>query len=223
MGKTSKVTGTETKAGKLREMRRLGLTDAKTFSKGAAAVWADYSKAFPKGTPKNATFIKASADARKACASVNMQIIGNVVVFPTGPGGTAKIRETKRGVFIDYGRAGKKFKDFHDTVILSKDGNHIKYGMELAKRNQRREGDTDEISASYGTLKTHAYKSGGEMFNGFMRDTARAYENPLNALLDDRYAQDKDSIEATEIRLDKGFVDRLQQKNGVAALIRVRM
>lgn len=215
------MTGTETKAGKLRELRRLGLTDAKTFSKGAASVWADYTKAFPKGPPKNATFIKASADARKACATVNMQIIGNVVVFPTGPGGTAKIRETKRGVFIDYGRAGKKFKDFHDTIILSKDGNHIKYGMELAKRNQRREGE--DVSAAYGTLKTHAYKSGDEMVNGFMRDTARAYENPLDALLDDRYAVDKQSIEVSEVRLEKGFIDRLQQKNGVAALIRVRM
>lgn len=212
-------------------MRRLGLTDAKTFSKGAAAVWADYSAAFPKGSPKNATFMKASAEARTACASVNMKTFNEFVMFPTGPGGTAKIRETKNGVFVSYGRAGARFKSYHDEIILSKKGDHIQYGAKLAKRNRKRQ-DNSKVMHTYGTLKTHAYKVGGEMVSGFMRDTARTYENPLGALMDDRYANDKaviseagdDDREDGEggLAITKGFVKLLQETNGVAALILTR-
>lgn len=213
----------ETKAGKLRELRARGLTDAKTFSKGAARVWDDYKAAFPKGGPKNATFIKASPDARKACASVNMKTFGEFVLFPTGPGATAKIRETKHGVFVSYGRAGAKFKDYHDEIILSKKGDHIAYGMKLAKRNAARKGDGGKVMQTYGTLKTHAYTSGGEMVNGFMRDTARAYENPMKALLDERYAVDGGETDPDVSQpITKGFMQLLQETNGVAALILVR-
>lgn len=147
-------------------------------------------------------------------------------MFPTGPGATAKIRETKNGVFVSYGRAGAKFKDYHDEIILSKKGDHIAYGMKLAKRNAARKGDDGKVMQTYGTLKTHAYTSGGEMVNGFMRDTARAYENPMKALLDDRYAVDGGETDpdddALSQPLTKGFLNLLQEKNGVAALILVR-
>lgn len=208
------MTGTETKAGKLRELQRLGLTDAKTYSKGAAAVWADYTKTFPKGLPEKSVFIKASAEARRACASVNMRVIGSAVVFPAGTGGTAKIRETKNGVFIDYGLKGKKL----DTIILSKKGDHIKYGMKLAKRNMAR-ADPDNVSQVYGTLKVSNYKSGSVDVHTFQRDTARLYENPLNALLDDRYATDKLELDRETLRVDSDFIDLLKETNGVAALI----
>lgn len=194
-------------------MQRLGLTDAKTFSKGAAAVWSDYNKTFPKGLPESSTFIKASADARKACASVNMRVIGNAVVFPAGKG-VANIRETKNGVFIDYGRKGAKL----DTIILSKKGDHIKYGMKLAKRNAAR-ADPEKVSQVYGTLKVSNYRSGSVDVHTFQRDTARLYENPLDALLDDRYATDKLEIDGETPRVDSGFIDLLKETNGAAALI----
>lgn len=195
-------------------MQRLGLTSAKTFSKGAARVWADYSAAFPKGLPKGSTTIKASAEARKACASVNMRVIGDAVVFPITPGGTAKIRETKNGVFVDYGRKGAKL----DTIILSKKGDHIKYGMKLAKRNLAR-ADPENVTQVYGTLKVSNYKVGGTEVHTFQRDTTRLYENPLDALLDDRYATDKLELDGETVRIDSGFVDLLHETNGATALI----
>lgn len=206
--------GTETKAGKLRELHRLGLTDAKTFSKGAAAIWSDYSAAFPKGLPKTSTTIKASAEARKACASVNMRVIGNAVIFPLSPGGVAKIRETKNGVFVDYGPMGKKL----DTIVLSKKGDHIKYGMKLAKRNAAR-ADPEKVSQVYGTLKVSNYRKGNVDVHTFQRDVARLYESPLEALLDDRYATDKLELDGETPRVDTDFIELLKETNGATALI----
>ena len=195
-------------------MQRLGLTDAKTFSKGAAKLWGDYTKEFPKGLPKNLTAIRASADARKACASVNMRVIGNAVLFPSAPNGEVKIRETKNGVFVEYGRKGGKL----DSIILSKKGDHIKYGMKLARRNAARQ-DPDKVTQVYGTLKTSDYKVGDVEVHSFQRDTARLYENPLDALLDDRYATDKLEMDGETPRVDSGFIDRLRKTNGATALI----
>lgn len=195
-------------------MRRLGLTDAKTFSKGAAKLWSDYTKEFPKGIPKNLTTIKASADARKACASVNMRVIGNAVLFPSAPNGEVKIRETKNGVFVEYGRKGAKL----DTIILSKNGDHIKYGLKLARRNKARE-NPDKVTHVYGTLKTSDYKVGQVEVHSFQRDVARLYENPLDALLDDRYATNKLEMDGETPRVDMGFIDRLKKTNGASALI----
>jgi hypothetical protein len=218
-----------TKAGMLRELKSHGMVSAttKTFNKSAQKVWADYREAFPNGASGKQAFLAASKEARAACASVNMRIIGNAVVFPKhSDGWDVKLRETKRGVFVEYGPK-KSFKTHSDTIILSKDGNHIKYGVELARRNKAREGE--DITATYGTVKTHAYSTGkkkdgtaGEMINGFMRDTARATENPLDALLDNRYSVDSLNLAAPP-KIDKGFISKLAQTNGVAALIRVRM
>lgn len=197
----------------------------KTFNKGAQKVWADYKHAFPNGASDKQAFISVSKDARATCASVNMRVIGDAVVFPRNSANTTvKIRETKRGVFVEYGPS-KSFKTHSDTIILSKDGNHLKYGMELARRNKAREGE--DISASYGTLKTHAYNTSkkgnpeGEMVRGFMRDTARTYEDPWSAIFDDRYANA--TIQLAPQAMDKKFIAALEETNGVAALIRVRM
>jgi hypothetical protein len=153
-----------------------------------------------------------------------MRIVNEFVMFTTGPGGTAKLRETKHGVFVAYGRAGARFKDYHDEIILSKNGDHIKYGVKLAKRNRARQKDDAKVMTAYGTLKTHAYTSGGEMVQGFMRDTARAYPDPLKALLDDRYAIDGGETDPdTEgVIVDNDFVAELEERNGVAALIMTR-
>lgn len=143
-----------------------------------------------------------------------MRVIGEAVVFPITPGGTAKIRETKNGVFVDYGRKGAKL----DTIILSKKGDHIKYGMKLAKRNSAR-ADPENVTQVYGTLKVSNYKVGGTEVHTFQRDTTRLYENPLDALLDDRYATDKLELDGETVRIDSGFVDLLQETNGATALI----
>ncbi len=208
------MTGTETKAGKLRELRAHGLTDAKTFSKGAAKVWADYKTAFPKGVPTTTTFIKASAEARKACASANMRVLGNTVVFPTRPGGVVKIKESKHGVFVEYGQKGKKL----DKIVLSKNGDHLKYGMKLARRERARQ-DPDNVSLVFGTLKTSNYKIGGVEVHSFQRDVARLYQDPLNAMLDDRYATNKLEVDGETARIDNDFVDLLAETNGTTALI----
>jgi hypothetical protein len=217
MAKTPKLAGTETKAGKLRELQKLGLTDAKTFSKGAAKVWSDYKTIFPKGVPATTTFIKASAEARKACASVNMRVLGNAVVFPTRPGGDVKIRETKHGVFVEYGVKGRAL----DKIVLSKNGDHLKYGMKLARQARARQ-DPDNVSLVFGTLKTSNYKIGGVQVNSFQRDVARLTQDPLDAVLDDRYAVEKLEVDGETVRIDNAFIDRLAETNGTTALIFVR-
>lgn len=209
------------KLDKLKALHIVGPT-VKTFNKGVKSLWSDYIAAFPKNVAGNQTFLRASPEARAACESVNMRVIGGAVVFPTGTGGTAKLRETKRGVFIDYGRKGEKPGKF-DTIILSKDLNHIKYGMELARKNKSARDGHGALQV-WGTVKTHAYNTGKNshaVVQGFMRDTARTYNNPLEALLDTRYKSDKMIEVEPEQKMAGDFIDRLQQTNGVAALIRV--
>jgi hypothetical protein len=226
MAKAPKVE--ETKAGKLRLLRAIGLTENKTFSKSASRAWDHFITEFPHGKPpKNSLFIKVSPEAKRACASVNIRVVGDFIAFPVPPGGSAKIRETKHGVFLDYGRKGAEFKNNQDTIILAKDLNHIKYGMKIAKRQKARDDANENTTAVYGTLKTHAYgatRTGeGEMIKGFMRDVARTYDNPLDALLDDRYAADKTNIAGSHMVITADFVDKLHEKNGVAALIMTRL
>lgn len=148
-----------------------------------------------------------------------MLSIGGFVRFPKPPGGAVKIRETKNGVFIDYGKNGNRL----DTIILSKNLDHIKYGMKIAKRDYARQNARDEIMHAWGTLKTHAYQTGRDtpMIKGFMRDTTVSHENPMSAVFDDRYSVDKIAAEINEVKLTDKFIDKLQQTNGVAALIRV--
>lgn len=223
----SKELSQKGKLDKLKALHIVGPT-VKTFNKSAKSLWSDYIAAFPKGVAGNQTFLRASPDARKAAESVNMRVIGGAVVFPTGTGGTAKLRETKRGVFIDYGRKGAE-RGKLDTIILSKDLNHIRYGMELSRKHKNKK-DGHGFLHSWGTLKTHAFstsKNGtGEMVRGFMRDTARAEIDPLAALLDNRYKAstmdlDDEFDDDDAPLITREFVARLQETNGVAALIRV--
>jgi hypothetical protein len=213
------------KLGKLKALHIAG-DNVKRF-KDVAHLWADYTAAFPKNTASNQTFLKASPAALKACDSVNMRTIGGAVVFPTGSGGIAKLRETKQGVFIDYGPRGAKRGKF-DTIILSKDGNHIKYGMSLAKREARRSeiDDSGEPSLrAWGTLKTHAYNTkknkDGEMIRGFMRDVATSYPDALDALYDNRYGAGGAANQLDPHPLTTEWLEKLQATNGTAAMIRV--
>ena len=220
MAKAPKELTQKAKLEKLKSLNIVG-DSAKTFGKTASRLWAEFTTAFPKGTAGNQTFIKASKAAIKACDSVNMRTIGGAVVFPSGSNGTAKIRETKHGVFIDYGPKNAR-KGKLDTIILSKDGNHIKYGMKLARRESLR-ADPDLELTAWGTLKTHAFntkKNGsGEMVRGFMRDVAVSHQNPEDALYDNRYGG---GLTIDPHALTDKFVAELAQTNGTAAMIRVR-
>jgi hypothetical protein len=225
MAKAPKALTQKAKLGKLKALHIAG-DDVKRF-KDVAHLWADYTAAFPKNTASNQTFLKASPDALKACDSVNMRTIGGAVVFPTGSGGVAKLRETKHGVFIDYGpRTAKKGR--FDTIILSKSGNHIKYGMELAKREARRaelDESRDPSLRAWGTLKTHAYNTkknkGGEMIRGFMRDVANSFPDAVDALYDNRYGAGGNANKLGEHPLTAEWLEKLQATNGTAAMIRV--
>lgn len=185
----------------------------KTFNKSARAVWSEYETAFQgRNVPATVTLLKASKQARDVCRGVNMTVIGDFVVYPTAKNNYAKLRETKHGVFIDYGASRK----YTNTIILSKDGDHLAYGHKLSKR---RSGGMH----AYGTLKTHMYKVGGVEVNGFMRDTTRLYTDPLSAMSDNRYSIDTESAEIEYANFDSlgDYYDAARVSNGITALIRV--
>ena len=206
--------------------------NVKTLNKSASKLWSDYSEIFPNGV-KNQAIVPASEAARKACASVNIRVLGNAIVFPSGSGQSVRVRETKLGVYVGFKH--KNSVQF-DEVILSKDGNHLKYGAKIARDMTRRQSGDADLHAVWGTLKTHAYsvqsvrKSKGgagnvhvekphEMVNGFMRDLAVTHEDFNDALSDDRYSALKFLEKSPTMNSD--YVKYLQETNGTAALIRV--
>lgn len=213
-------------------MQSLGITSDKTYSKRVDKAWEEFNSAYKNGKPPtHLKFVKASKEARKAAASVNIRTIGDTIVFPVSEKGIVKIRETKHGVFIRYGAPKAETLD---EIVLSKDGDHLAYGLKLAKRESTRankkEGSTP-YKYSYGSLKTHKYTTGGVEVKGFMRDVASAKIDPLDALFDDRYSKAdidseslRDDLEAYEIedtKITKELVSGLQELNGTVALIRL--
>jgi len=213
-------------------LQSLGITSDKTYSKRVDKAWGEFNAAYKNGKPpSHLKFVKASAEVRKAAASVNIRSIGDTIVFPVSEKGIVKIRETKHGVFIRY---GSPKAETLDEIVLSKDGDHLAYGLKLAKRESSRankkEGNTP-YKYSYGSLKIHTYKTGGVEVKGFMRDVAGAKIDPLEALFDDRYSKAgndsetlRDELDAYEIegtKITKELVSGLQELNGTVALIRL--
>lgn len=144
-----------------------------------------------------------------------MLVVGDRVVFPAG-NTKVTVRETATRIFI-YQRRHSGHKD---TIILGKDGNHLKAGLEYSK-SVRTSADKKGVMRSWGSLKTHAVTTkNGEVINGFMRDVAQTYENPIDAMLDHRYLVDSDQPNPGDYLDDfPEFLARTQKTNGISALI----
>ena len=140
-----------------------------------------------------------------------MLVIGNKIVYPSG-NTKVKVREYgNKVIFYQTKPSGHR-----DIIILAKDGNHLKAGLEYAKNYKRKSG----VLHAWGTLKTHDVKTKhGVMHKGFMRDVAVTYENPLDAMTDNRYKVDEIiSADDYDGQIDD-FIADVQKTNGVAALI----
>lgn len=209
--KTAKVTN----ATRLETLKKHGFVakSVKTFNQTVRKTWSDFNDAFPRGRLfQNSTLLKGSKDVLNAAKSVNMLVIGDRIVYPAA-NTKVKIRETKdKVIFYQTKPSGHR-----DIIVLGKDGNHLKAGLEYAKKFKNRDGKLH----TFGTLKTHVLKtSKGVMHKGFMRDLAQTYPNPIDAMLDHRYLVDTGGIDPADYFDDEdGFFDTIQESNGVAALI----
>lgn len=202
----------------------------KTFNKSVSRMWGDFTTALPDGKLfAHATVTKISPEAAKACRGVNMLVIGDKLVYPAR-NRHVKVRETAKGIFIEETRSvypdGKPIpkaelkKESKATIVLAKDGNHLKYGRELARKNGKRQRMGDR-PIMFGTLKTSSLKSRGETYKTFMRDMARLSYTPEGAIIDHRYLQVEEEIERDDYESKDEYLDANAESNGVVALIRV--
>lgn len=152
----------------------------KTFTKKAREIFGELPAKFTRPIiAPGANFVKVSDDAAKALQSVNMTVFRGHLIYPTHPKNKVKVRETKRGVFItDINDFGTK-----SEIILAKNGKHLQYGQQLAKRHPK--------GHSYGTLKETTYDTKQGTVHGWLRDTAVTHEDYRKAMIDNRYEHDK--------------------------------
>ena len=205
----------ETNSTRLETLKKHGFIDksVKTFNKSVKTAWSHFKSAFPNGRIfPNATLLKGSKSVLKAAESVNMLVIGNRIVYPSGNTRVRVYESKTRVTFIQTKPSGHR-----DIIILGKDGNHLKAGLEYSQKFRNRKG----VKHSWGTLKTHDITTKkGIMVRGFMRDVALTYENPIDAMTDNRYHRDDDELNFGDYMDDEqGFLSEVQKSNGVAALI----
>lgn len=204
-----------TNSARLETLKKHGFVakSVKTFNKTVRKTWGDFNDAFPHGRIfAKSTLLKGSKAVLDAARSVNMLVIGDRIVYPAA-NTKVSIRETKDKVFFYQ----KKPSGHRDIIILAKDGNHLKAGLEYAKNFKNRKG----IHHSFGTLKTHAVKTkSGVMHKGFMRDVARTFMNPMDALNEDRYKISPVIVDPADYFDDEdAYFDAVTANNGIAALI----
>ena len=170
-----------------------------------------------------------SPEAAKVCRGVNMLVVGDKLVFPAH-NRKVTVRETAKGVFIDEVRArdmsGNPLtkeqikKEPKTTIVLAKDGNHIKYGRELARKHGKRQ-RLENNPIMYGTLKASSLKSKGKEYKTFMRDLARLHQSADDAVIDHRYIDTAEDIERDDYENTAEYLDACAETNGTVALIRV--
>lgn len=158
-----------------------------------------------------------------------MLVVGDKLVYPA-QNRHVTVRETAKGVFIDEVRArypdGRPIpkdllkKEPKTSIILAKDGNHLKYGRELARKNGKRQ-RLENNPIMYGSLKTRSLKSKGAEYKTFMRDLARLHESTDAAIVDHRYIDVAEDVERDDFESTQEYLDACAETNGVAALIRV--
>ena len=204
-----------TNADRLKTLQKHGFISksVKTFNKSVRNAWGHFSDAFPSGRLyPNSTLLKGSKAVLKAAESVNMLVIGDKIVYPAG-NTKVKVREYKNTViFYQTKPSGRR-----DIIILAKDGNHLQAGLNYAKTHRDKKGTLH----AWGTLKTHNITTKkGTMVRGFMRDVAKTYETPLEAMTDNRYHANDTPISVDDFADDKQrFFDEVQKSNGISALI----
>lgn len=192
--------------------------------------WDEFNTEFPNGKVfKNANLKTVSPEAAKVLRGTNMLVIGDKLVYPAS---TRKvtIRETAKGVFIEEqvsrtpdGRIFDKAEQKRQpkvTTILSKDGNHLKYGRELARKAGKRQ-RLEDRPIMWGTLKLSTMKGSKGTIKTFMRDLARLHETTEGAIIDHRYFKVEEEIERDDFESTDEYLEANAETNGVAALIRV--
>lgn len=204
-----------TNADRLKTLQKHGFISksVKTFNKSVRNAWSHFSDAFPSGRLyPNSTLLKGSKAVLKAAESVNMLVIGDKIVYPAGNTKVRVYETASRITFIQTKPSGHR-----DIIILGKDGDHLKAGLEYSKTFRNKKG----VRHSWGTLKTHDVTTKkGLMVKGFMRDVAQTYDNPIDAMTDNRYHANDTEISLGDYMDDeKGFLSEVQKSNGVAALI----
>lgn len=229
MAKTPKVKK-ETNATRLETLKKNGFIDnsVKTFNKTVKTAWMEFNAAFPNGRVfRKSTLVTVSKDTIPILRGSNMLVVGNKLVFPA-EGAHVKVRETKKGIFIDAKRttdaAGRRIKNGNSyTIILAKDGNHIKYGLELARKTGKKAELKNGQLTAYGTLKTSSLKlADGTTVKTFMRDMSAGYESAAGAIEDDRYNQGAaDEILEDDYGTRAEYLSDVAETNGVHALIRM--
>lgn len=221
-----------TQKAKLDNLKTLGFVgkSVKTFNKSVARTWTEFNTAFPDGKLfKTAALKTVSPEAAKVCRDVNMLVIGDKLVFPA-QNRKVTIRETAKGVFVEEVR--KNYPDGtpipknllklepKTTIVLSKDGDHIKYGRELARKHGKKQ-RLESNPIMYGTLKTRSVKSKGVEYKTFMRDLARMHQRADDAIIDHRYIDAVEDIERDDYENTAEYLDACAETNGTVALIRV--
>lgn len=200
---------------KLQKLKDGGFVDksVKTFNKSVKTAWTEFNAAFKTGNVfRNAALLKGSKGALSAARSVNMLVVGDRIVFPAG---NTKVKIYEKGNRITIIQT--KASGHRDVIVLAKDGNHIPEGIKYAQNFRNKKGKKH----SFGTLKTHDLETTkGEFVKGFMRDVSKTYENPIDALTDERYVIEKVGLDPAEYYKDPAkFISAAYANNGVSALI----
>lgn len=221
-----------TQKDKLTKLKTLGFTgkSVKTFNATVRKTWDEFNTAFPDGKVlRKANLKPVSPEAAKVCRGANMLVIGDKLVYPA-ENRKVTIRETGKGVFIDEQRTttfdGRKFTPAEQkrqpktTIILAKDGNHLKYGRELARKAGKRQ-RLDNRPIMWGTLKASTFKGSKGTIKTFMRDLARLHETPEGAIIDHRYLRVEEDIERDDFESTDEYLEANAESNGTNALIRV--
>lgn len=202
----------------------------KTFNATVRKTWEEFNTAFPDGKVFKAANIKTvSPEAAKVLRGSNMLIIGDKLVYPADKR-KVTIRETAKGVFIEEQRTktfeGRTFTKAEQkaqpktTIILAKDGDHLKYGRELARKAGKRQ-RLEDRPIMWGTLKASTFKGSKGTIKTFMRDLARLHETPDDAIIDHRYINVADEIDRDDFESTDEYLEANAEANGTTALIRV--
>lgn len=229
--KSSKLTN----AKRLETLKKNGFVDnsVKTFNKSVRNVWGEFNSAFPAGRVfRKSTLVSVGKDTIPVLRNANMLVVGDKLVFPA-EGAHVKVRETGKGIFIDAKRttdaAGRKIKNGSSyTIILAKNGEHIKYARELERKSGKKTKVTDDrgqVSTTYGTLKTSTLGlRDGTTVKTFMRDMTMQYENLADAVEDDRYNEGAaDDIFQDDYDTQSEYLSQVAEANGVHAIIRMKI
>lgn len=189
----------------LKALRKLGVIPRTThrWTKLAQQARAEYIDKFEnRPVPKHLDFITVSERAKRMLRDVNIDVVGNKMVFPSQHHKVV-VRETKYGMII-------KATNKHGTqyeIILAEDLDHVKYARKLGKKKNK-----EGIESVWGTLKSVEYKvANGKTKRGYMRDMSALRPDFDDALEDRRY------------KIDQAQDNEVMRNADVTAMIRLTM